>query len=334
MPGPSPTTTPTTPPTDRQQPNSLEPLRQQALAVALRHAPHDGLHHTAVPGLQLIRASAPAQPLPAVYEPGLVLVLQGRKRATLGRQVLHYDPLHCLLVAMTLLPQGQIIDASPAQPYLCLRLVSSAPSLAALLLDCAASPAAPAATAAGAPAAQPGPHGPAQGLNLAPVDAPLLDAVLRLLGLLDTPQHVPVLAPLLQREVFYRVLTGALGPHLRALAAADSHAQRIARAIDLLKQRYDQPLRVAELAAAAHMSASTLHLHFKQITALSPLQYQKQLRLQQARRLMLGDGLDAADAAHQVGYESPSQFSRDYRRLFGAPPRTEVQRFKQAEAAG
>ncbi len=292
-------------------------LRQDALSIALRHAPSDGLHDGKVPGLQLIRASQPAQPLPAVYEPGLVLVLQGRKQATLGTEVLHYDPLNCLLVGMTLLPVGQITEASTDRPYLCLRLHSSPTDLAALLLD------------AGPSAVRPHPHGePPRALNLAPVSTPLLDAAVRLLRLLDEPQDVPVLAPLLQREVFYRVLTGPLGPRLWALAQSDSQTRRIARAIELLRQRYDQPLRVDELAAAAHMSATTLHLHFKQLTAMSPLQYQKHLRLHQARRLMLAEGLDAARAAQHVGYESPSQFSREYRRLFGSPPRADVARMK------
>ena len=292
-------------------------LREDALAIALRHAPSDGVHVGQVPGLQLIRASQPAQPLPAVYEPGLVLVLQGRKQATLGAEVLHYDPLNCLLVGMTLLPVGQITEASAERPYLCLRLLSSPTDLAALLLE------------AGPSAAQPPSQGePPRALNLAPVSEPLLDAAVRLLRLLDEPQDVPVLAPLLQREVFYRVLTGPLGPRLWALAQSDSQTRRIARAIELLRQRYDQPLRVDDLAAVAHMSATTLHLRFKQLTAMSPLQYQKHLRLHQARRLMLAEGLDAARAALHVGYESPSQFSREYRRLFGSPPRADVSRVK------
>jgi AraC-like DNA-binding protein len=163
-----------------------------------------------------------------------------------------------------------------------------------------------------------------RGLNLAQVSPPLLDAVLRLLRLLGTPGDQAVLAPLALREICYRVLTGELGPRLRALALADSQSHRIARAIDLLKRRYAEPLRIDEIAAAAHMSASSLHQHFKAVTAMSPLQFQKSLRLHQARRLMLGEGLDAAAAGHRVGYESASQFSREYRRLFGAPPRAEI----------
>ena len=292
----------------------MEALRQQAINLLLRHTPTDGVHGCAVPGLQLIRASAPALPLPALYEPGLVLVLQGRKQATLGSEVLHYDPLHCLLVAMTLLPVGQVTEATPELPYLCLLLLSSPQTLADLLIEVG-----PAWGGTDTPA------DPARGLNLAPVSAELLDAALRLLRLLDAPQDVAVLAPMLRREVFYRVLTGPLGPRLRALAQEHSRGRRVGRAIELLQAHWDQPLRIEDLAAAAHMSPSSLHLHFKQLTALSPLQYQKQLRLQRARQLMLSEGLDAASAAHRVGYESPSQFSREYRRLFGAPPRTEVQ---------
>ena len=284
-------------------------LLPELVALALRHAPADGVHGTAIPSLDLIRASAPAQRLPAVYEPGIVLVVQGRKQATLGHEVLHYDPLHLLVVSVTMLPLGQVVQASPERPYLCLRLAADPRELGALVLEM---PAAPVATP------------PGRGLNVARVSAPLLDAMLRLLRLLDSPQDAAVLAPLARREIFYRVLTGELGPRLRALSAAESHTQRIGRAIELLKRRYAEPVRIDDVAQAAAMSASSLHQHFKQVTSMSPLQYQKMLRLHQARQLMLSDGLDAAAAGHRVGYESPSQFSREYRRLFGAPPKADA----------
>ena len=308
---------------------ALQALLDQARQLALAHAPAEGHHATAVPGLQLIRADSPAQPLPTVYEPGLVLVLQGRKQALLGREILRYDPLHCLLVSVTMLPSGQITEASPQAPYLCLRLNLDSQALAALLLELPAATAQPPQPQAGATAAA-----AARGLNLARVTLPLLDAVLRLLRLLDTPQHLPVLAPLALREILYRVLIGELGQQLRALAVAESRTQRLARVIGLLERRYAEPVRIDELAQAAHMSPSSLHQHFKQLTSLSPLQYQKQLRLHRARRLMLGDGLDAAAAAHRVGYESPSQFSREYRRLFGMPPQAEMERLRSGISAG
>jgi AraC-like DNA-binding protein len=280
-------------------------------------APGDGLHETAIRPLQLIRASAPAQRLPAVYEPGVCVVVQGRKHAMLGSELLVYDALNYLVISVTMLPQGQIIEASPDKPYLCVRLNVDPRELSSLLLE--AGPAEPAAVADSG-----------RGLRVSRVSEPLLDAVLRLLRLLRTPQDAPVLAPLAVREIYYRVLTGELGPRLRALAVADSQVHRIARAIDLLKRRYAEAVRIEEVAEAAHMSASSLHHHFKQVTSMSPLQYQKQLRLHQARRLMLTEGIDAAAAGHRVGYESPSQFSREYRRLFGAPPKAEIDQVRSA----
>ena len=292
-------------------PDDLQPLRDRTIQLALAHAPGDGMHPTALPWLRLIRASAPAMPVPAIYEPGLVLVLQGRKQAQLGSRVLQYDAMQCLLVPATTLPRGQVVEASVDKPYVCLRLSCETQALADLLLDGDTPPA----------------NHPSDGdtrLQVAPVTAPLLDAALRLLQLLGQPQDLGTLAPLVQREIFYRVLTGPLGPRLRALAQGDGVARRLNRVIEQLTRHFDQPFSIAELAALAHMSPSTLHLRFKQMTALSPLQFQKSLRLQHARRLMLGDGLDAASAAHRVGYESASQFSREYRRLFGAPPREDI----------
>jgi len=297
--------------------DDLQALRERTIAQALRRAPADGLHATALSWLRLIRASAPAQAVPAVYEPGLVLVLQGRKRAQLGGTVVHYDAMQCLLVPMTMLPRGQVVEASPARPYVCMRLSCETQALTELLLDGDTPPADADA-----------------GLHVTPVTAPLLDAALRLLQLLDHPQDLKTLAPLVQREILYRVLTGPLGPRLRALTQTDGPTRRLGRVIEQLTQRFAEPLRIDELAELAHMSPSTLHLRFKQLTALSPLQFQKNLRLQQARKLMLSDGIDAASAAHRVGYESPSQFSREYRRLFGAPPREDMTLLRSGAAAG
>ena len=297
------------------QDDDLETLRERTIALALARAGSDGLHTTALPWLRLIRTSAPALPVPAVYEPGLVLVLQGRKQAQVGDAVVQYDAMQCLLVPVTMLPRGRVVEASVAKPYVCLRLSCETQALVELLLDGDAPAPADEASA---------------GLHVAPVTAPLLDAALRLLQLLDSPQDLKTLAPLVQREIFYRVLTGPLGARLRALAHTDGVTRRVARVVEQLSRRFAEPLSIDELAELAHMSPSTLHLRFKQLTALSPLQFQKQLRLQQARRLMLGDGLDAASAAHRVGYESPSQFSREYRRLFGAPPREDISLLRTA----
>jgi len=283
-----------------------------------RNTPEAGLNDTCVPGLSLIRATAPSQPLPSVYHPSLCVVVQGCKQALLGDDVFVYDPLHYLVVSMTLPITGQILDATPQQPYLCLRVDIDPRLVAELLAQLPPSP------PARAPAARP--------LYLACTSVPLLDAVLRLARLIDTPEEAPVLAPLALREIHYRVLTGELGERLRLLCEVDGPSQRVARAIELLKQRYADTLRIDELAAAAHMSPSALHQRFKAVTTMSPLQFQKQLRLQEARRLMLVDGMEAAAAGHRVGYESPSQFSREYRRLFGAPPRREIASVRLASA--
>lgn len=275
-----------------------------------RLTPCEGLHGSGIPGLTLIRFDHPSQPLPAVYEPSLCVVVQGRKQARLADELYVYDPLHYLLVSMSLPMLGQIIEASPAQPYLCLRIDIDPRLIGELLLQVGPKI---------APAASRG-----RALMLARSSAPLLDAVLRLVRLHDTPDEAAVLAPLALREIHYRVLMGELGGRLRALCETDGQAQRIARAIEQIRTRYTEPLRVEALAEAAHMSVSSLHHRFKTVTNLSPLQYQKQLRLQEARRLMLAEGLEAGAAGYRVGYESASQFSREYRRLFGAPPKEEV----------
>lgn len=287
-----------------------EAQRAELADRIVRNAPRAGVHACAVPHLELIRADAPSQPLASVYHPSLCVVVQGRKQAMLGEELYHYDPLHYLVVSMSVPVTGRVIEASPERPYLCLRIDIDTAAVAELATQLASSP----------PAQENG-----RVLYLARTDAPLLDAILRLVRLLDTPDEAPVLAPLALREIHYRVLSGELGARLQALCHVDGAAQRVARAIELLKAHYTEPLRIERIAAAAHMSPSTLHQRFKAATAMTPLQFQKQLRLQEARRLMLMEGVEAAAAAHRVGYESPSQFSREYRRLFGAPPRREVQ---------
>lgn len=297
----------------------LDSLRIELAERIARFAASDGMHATAIAPLQLLRASAPTHCLPTVYEPAICVVAQGRKQALLDGERYLYDPLHYLVVSVTLPVSGQIIEATPERPYLCLRLDVDPREIGALMIE--TDPRA----AAGA--------GIDRGLYSARTTEPLLDAVLRLMRLLESPQDAPVLAPLALREIYYRVLVGELGHRLRELATADSRADRVARAIHVLKQRYAETLRTEDLAEAAHMSTSALHHHFKAVTAMSPLQYQKQLRLHEARRLMLALGLEANAAAHRVGYESPSQFSREYKRLFGAPPRQEIEQLRRSGAA-
>ncbi len=291
--------------------SSCPKLAELADRIA-RLTPGDGIHATAIDALSLVRISTPTACTPVVYEPRLCIVAQGSKVAMLDGQTYHYNPLNYLVVSVTLPVFGQVVEATPEHPYLCLRLDIDPDEVAGLIADTADQD----STQAGVD----------PGLYAARVNRPLMDAVLRLMSLLDTPRDLPVLAPMAQREILYRVLTGDLGHRLRAIAATDGRSSRIARAVSTLRQRYLQPLSIDELASSVHMSTSSFHHQFKAVTTMSPLQFQKHLRLHEARRLMMAGGMEAMSAARQVGYESPSQFSREYKRLFGAPPRFEAGR--------
>ncbi len=308
-----------------QSPDSIFPdatlqVRQSELVhLIARHARQNGLQATGIDGLRLIRATSPSQPLPSLYEPALCVVVQGRKHALLANETYVYDPLHYLVISVTLPMTGQIIEASEERPYLCMGISIDTRIISDLLVQLG--PGSDDKTRKG------------RGLFVARTTPTLAEAVLRLARLLDQPREARVLAPLILREIHYRVLEGELGHRLRELCVTDSQTQRIARAIQLLSARYAESLSIEELAAAAHMSTSSLHHRFKEVTTMSPLQFQKQLRLHEARRLMLTQGIEAATAAHRVGYESPSQFSREYRRLFGAPPRREIDTLRDGMTA-
>jgi AraC-like DNA-binding protein len=290
--------------------------RQQELSARVaRLAPFDGSHQTGLSGLALNRGSVPTACMPTVYQPCLGIVVQGRKRAILNDEVFTYDALNYLVVSVTLPAMGHVLEASPEHPYLSLRLNLDLEEIGRLVLEL-------------------GDRGPAsspadRGLFVARLDEPLLDAVLRMVKLLDTPEDIGVLAPVVQREIYYRLLRGELGYRLVDLAQSEGGNHRVVRAIEWLKQHYAAPLRIEQLADSVHMSASALHHRFKAVTAMSPLQYQKHLRLHEARRLMFAEGIECATAGHRVGYESSSQFSREYRRLFGAPPRSEIARLRE-----
>lgn len=281
-----------------------------------RHATEDGVHQTQIPRLSLIRASHPTEPLHVLHEPALCIIAQGRKRVLLGDEVYLYGRDHYLVVSVDLAVSGQVVEAEPEKPYLCFRLDLDAAMLTELL------------TEAGLDAAT-GRH-PGPGLTLGPVAPELLDAAIRLLRLLATPGDIGVLAPLAEREILYRLLTGDRAHKLRQIALANGRLQQINRAISWIKTHYREPFRVEFVASEARMGSSALHHHFKAVTSMSPLQYQKRLRLQEARRLILGASLDAATAGFSVGYDSPSQFSREYSRLFGAPPLRDTERLKTA----
>ncbi len=287
-------------------------------AVIDRHVGGTGICTTAMPHVSLIRADQPSTPTPAVYEASLCLIAQGSKRVSIGDHSVVYDAAHYLLVSVDLPLVGHVIDASLDRPYLCCKIDLDPAILADLIV-----------TEGG------GSHRtdlPVLGVH--PIDADLIDAACRLVGLLDRPETIRTLAPLIEREILYRLLNGPHGPMLRHVATAGSHLNQISRAIAAIRRRFDTPIRINEVAAEAGMSTSSLHAHFKAITRLTPLEYQKQLRLQEARRLMLAGGATASAAGFAVGYESQSQFSREYRRLFGAPPRLDIDRLHAAPAAG
>ena len=277
----------------------------QDLAAAMgRHASTDGRHPTALPGLALLRSSAPSMPIHTIYRPTLCVVAQGRKRVMLGQTAFVYDPAMFLVCAVDLPVIGAVIEASAEAPYLCLALDLDLVALGELAL--------------GHPVPQP--NEASVGLALSPATPGLIDAATRLVQLLDAPSDASVLAPLVEREILWRLMTGEQGGMIRRIASAESRLAQVGRAIGWLKDHFADRFAIEDVAGISGMSASAFYEHFKAATAMTPLQYRNQLRLQEARRLMVVESLDAAAAGFQVGYDSPSQFSRDYTKLFGAPP--------------
>jgi AraC-like DNA-binding protein len=266
----------------------------------------------------LYRRTAPTAPVSVTYEPSLAMVVQGRKRVELGRTAFFYDETQFLLTSVDLPVTSQVIEASEKSPYLCMSLKLEMPVVRELLsrveIEVTAAP-------AGNPA-----------MTTAAATAEFLSAFCRLLDLLHTPRDIPFLSPLIQREIIYRILRSAEGQRLRGIATLGDQSQRTAKAIGWIRANYAKPLRVEDLAQMAAMGVSTLHHHFRALTSMSPLQYQKQLRLHAARGRMITDGLDAASAAFEVGYESASQFNREYSRFFGLPPMRDVRTLRSAGA--
>jgi len=292
----------------------------QALREGIARSTEDGERHsTAVPGLSLFRREATTELISGMYEPSVCVVAQGAKRVLLGEDAYEYDAQHYLITSVYLPTLVQIIEASPEKPYLGLRLTFDLREVAQLMVDSSLPVSREQQTN--------------RGMATSAVTPELLDAFRRLVELLKREQDIPILAPVIQREIIYRLLVGPQGARLRQIATAGSHGHQVSQAIQWLKDHFAASLRIEELAARAQMSTSTFHHHFRSMTALSPLQYQKKLRLQEARRLMLVEQRDAASAAFEVGYESPSQFSREYKRLFGAPPQRDVESLRRPVGA-
>ncbi|MCE8439835.1 AraC family transcriptional regulator [Rhodovulum sulfidophilum] len=277
----------------------LTGLRASVLSLWRAHG-----RQTPIAGLVLASAEVPTGPFHGVYRPSLCAVLQGAKVSRLGGQAFRYDAGKCLIASLDVPIRAEIVEARPDAPYLALALEIDTAVVAELMLG------------QGNVADPP----PGAAIEVHDLGEALIDPLERLLALAERPQDIPVLAPMIRREIVWHLLTGQQGGRLRQIGLADSRLARIGRAIGWIRTHYAEPLRVAHLAALAGMSPATFHRHFKAATAMTPVQFQKSLRLQEARRLLLTRPGDVAGIGFRIGYDSPSQFSREYRRLFGEPP--------------
>ncbi|MDQ0135465.1 AraC-like DNA-binding protein [Neorhizobium galegae] len=294
---------------------------QEIASIAARFVPDEGEYQTDVEGLVISRRSTPSAPCHGSYRPCLAMVVQGKKSVQLGSDRIDYEPGSYLLTSLDLPVTWRVVEASPELPHFCMTLAINSEKLLDLLgrINMQRPSAAAAAQ---------------RGIVVNDATPEMSDAAVRLLRLLDSPSDIAAMAPLIEQEILYRVLIGPAGDQLVNMAIADSQGNRIARAIGWLRENFAKTLRIEELAEHVNMSASSFHHHFKSITAMTPVQYQKQLRLHEARRLMLFERLDAGTAGHRVGYQSPSQFSREYSRLYGASPARDVEALLETAAAG
>ncbi|NUU80174.1 AraC family transcriptional regulator [Paenibacillus xylanilyticus] len=297
--------------------NHVTRQQQEMAHLIERFTPNDGIHPTAIPSLSLIRASEISEPIYSVHQPALCIVAQGSKLVILGRESYTYDLTQYLVASVNLPISGQVVQASSEKPYLCMRLDFDSGQIFDLIQDAASLQSKP-------------DNATQRGLFVSSTKLSLLEAAVRLIRLLDTPDDIPVLAPLFIREMLYRIIQDEHGHSIKQFAVQNSHAQHIAKVIEVIQSEYDKPLRVEQLADMINMSSSSLHYHFKAITTMSPIQFQKQIRLQEARRMLIAGTTDAANAAFQVGYESPSQFSREYARMYGLPPKSDIKRLRHA----
>jgi AraC-like DNA-binding protein len=296
-----------------------ETHREELVERLARAAREDG---TVEPlrGLHVHRVSTPTEPVHGVSIPAFCVIAQGSKEIYLGEDYYRYDPAHYLLATVELPIVIQIGNASKERPYLSLRLDLDPALVGSVMVE----------------AGLPSPRGQAgaKAIDVSPLDAGLLDATVRLVRLVDSPTEARMLMPLVTREIVFRLLVGAQSNRLRHLAAFGGATNRIATALERIRSDYDKPLRIESLARDLGMSPSGFHAQFKAVTAMSPLQFQKQLRLQEARRLMFGEDLDATTAGRRVGYDDASYFNREYKSLFGAPPMRDVQQLRATATVG
>ena len=288
--------------------------QDEIAALISRHAPGSGDYGTAIESLSFQRRDAPTDSLCHAARPSVAIIAQGAKEVTLGSEVFHYSRMQYLLTSVDLPVQARVVEASAQSPHLCVVLGIDIADVAALTArdDASFSRQIPVT----------------RGISVSEVPGDLLDAMLRLVRLLDQPSDIAALAPLIQRELTYRLLKGPVGARLRHMSLASSQSHQVGQAIKWIQHNYCEPLRIEQLAGVANMSVSSLHHHFKAITAMTPMQYQKTLRLQEARRLLLVEQIDAGTAGYRVGYASESQFSREYSRQFGRAPMRDVGRLR------
>ncbi len=287
--------------------------------LAMRHMPEPGAGRTAISGLSISRRLADDVLENSLYTPCIGVMLQGRKKSVIGTKEYVYGEGQCLIVGVDVPSSFRVLDGTEESPFLCLSLDVDRFQLARLALEVPPSSDAPAEECL-------------RGVSVDSVDVSVLDAFLRLMELLDRPEQIPILAPMIIREIYYRVLTGPQGAFLRRFYTLGSQSMQIAQAVTWLRDNYRSPLQVEELARRVNMATSTFHRHFKEVTSLSPLQFHKRLRLFEAQRLMLSERIDAASAGLAVGYESPTQFNREYKRLFGEPPHRNIARLRNVHS--
>jgi AraC-like DNA-binding protein len=300
---------------DKREFQRLQYSRDELVERINRLVREDGEIQT-LKGLYLARVSVPLEKFHSVLEPSFCVIAQGSKEVLLGNNRYQYDPFHYLLTTIELPRTSQVLEASRERPYLSLRLVLEPQMVSSVMVEAGH-------IVASRNAAD------IRAIDVSLLDANLLDTVLRLVRLVDTPTEAPMLMPLIMREIIYRLLRGEQGGRLRHLTLMGDSSPVIARAVQRIHQNFDQTLRIEQLAQELGMSVSGFHYHFKAVTAMSPLQFQKQLRLQEARRLMLTENLDAASAAYQVGYSDAAHFNREYKSVFGNPPIRDVRRLRE-----
>lgn len=294
------------------------PLARSLSQFIDSHGGGEGVLATSVAGLTLFRATDTVSPSHTLYKPCLCVVAQGAKQVAFGKEVLAYDEQQCLIVSIDMPVVGRVTRASREVPYLAMALQIDAQTLQQVMAELDNPPRPREDVLAG--------------IFVETMAEPLSDCFLRLVRMLETPGATAALYPAIMREICYWLLTGPHGAEVCKLTLPGSHTLRIAGAINHLRDNFTRPVRVEELAHTVGMSASSFHEHFKALTSMTPLQYQKQLRLLEARRLMLTDGANVSSAAYQVGYESASQFSREYARMFGAAPKRDATELKEARA--